>query len=120
MASKQDIIREGIAQNICTCCLRGIHYYDALCLTEKPCSMAYYYADKALKDQASQDVVLEGGTADFIKCPCDDCTDRLIDEWGYFCDLACGQRSHWISRCMGASEARRAGLVATESLIEEV
>lgn len=43
-------------------------------------------------------------TADWPKCPCDDCAaeHKLIDEYGYFCDLACGQRSQWIQREAGA------------------
>lgn len=77
----------------------------------------------AKRECRSQSVVIqvERETTDFIKCPCDDCTaeHKLIDEWGYFCDLACGQRSHWISRCVGANEARKAGFVAVEPLIKE-
>lgn len=43
-------------------------------------------------DKEAQEKITKG-TIDFIKCPCDDCTaeHKLIDEWGYFCDLACGQ-----------------------------
>jgi len=60
-------------------------------------------------------------TADWIKCPCDDCTaeHKLIDEWGYFCDLACGKRSYWIARCRGHQEMLGAGYVAVEPLIGE-
>jgi len=80
-------------------------------------------AKEVIEYEDSQGVVIkvDGDTTDFIKCPCDDCTaeHKLIDEWGYFCDLACGQRSQWISRCVGANEARNAGYVAVEPLIEE-
>lgn len=46
-----------------------------------------------------------GPGTDWQKCPCDDCTaeHKLIDEYGYFCDLACGKRSQWINREAGAS-----------------
>ena len=41
---------------------------------------------------------------DWPKCPCDDCVagHKLIDEWGYFCDMACGKRTQWINREVGA------------------
>lgn len=60
-------------------------------------------------------------TADWAKCPCDDCTaeHKLIDEWGYFCDLTCGKCSYWIARCKGHQEVIEAGYVAVEPLIEE-
>ena len=41
-----------------------------------------------------------------IKCPCDDCERKVEDDWGYLCDLACGQRSAWIHRKQGAKEMR--------------
>lgn len=78
-------------------------------------------ADKARLHLAKWGVVIrvESNTADFIKCPCDDCTaeHKLIDEWGYFCDMACGKRSYWIARCRGHEDM--AGYVATIPLIEE-
>ena len=36
------------------------------------------------------------------KYPCDDCTEKQIDGYGYVCDLSCGKRSQWISREAGA------------------
>ena len=41
---------------------------------------------------------------DWPKCPCDDCTaeHKLVDEWGYFCDMVCGKRTAWIQREAGA------------------
>ncbi len=37
-----------------------------------------------------------------IPCPCDGCERKVIDEYGYMCDLGCGERSQWISERAGA------------------
>ena len=37
-----------------------------------------------------------------IPCPCDGCEGKVIDEYGYMCDLSCGKRSQWISERAGA------------------
>ena len=36
-----------------------------------------------------------------IPCPCDGCEKKVVDDYGYMCDLACGRRSHWISEKAG-------------------
>ena len=36
------------------------------------------------------------------KCPCDDCTAKAVDEWGYLCDWACQQRTQWLWGEFGA------------------
>ena len=36
------------------------------------------------------------------KCPCDDCPDKIIDDYGYFCNIVCQKRTHWICREAGA------------------
>jgi hypothetical protein len=43
-------------------------------------------------------------TTDWNKCPCDDCSaeHKLVDEYGYFCDLSCGKRTAWINKEIGA------------------
>jgi len=39
---------------------------------------------------------------DWPKCPCDDCPDKIIDDYGYFCNIVCQKRTHWICREAGA------------------
>ena len=120
--TKQGKIRESLARSAYYFENRGKECIVWGILVDEYKAPFYQFADMALSDEASQGVVIkvEEDTTDFIKCPCDDCTAeiKLIDEWGYLCDLACGQRSHWISRCTGANEARKAGFVATEPLLE--
>jgi len=86
-----------------------------------------YQAEELLDELSKLGVVIKVDkelpeTADWIKCPCDDCTaeNKLIDEWGYFCDLTCGKRSYWIARCRGHQEVFQAGYVAVEPLIDVV
>jgi len=66
---------------------------------------------------------LSGETTDWIKSPCDDCTaeHKLIDEYGYFCDMACGKRTAWINKKAGA-EAMYSHLASMtdDELVEEI
>jgi len=83
-----------------------------------------YIRKELIPTLSSKGVVLKVNalnTTDFIKCPCEECTAeyKLIDEWGYLCDLTCQKRSQWINRCRGAEEAKEAGCEAVESLIED-
>ncbi|MBU2249451.1 MAG: hypothetical protein KKD77_22075 [Gammaproteobacteria bacterium] len=41
---------------------------------------------------------------DWPKCPCDGCTaeNKLVDEYGYLCDISCGQHSAWVQKESGA------------------
>lgn len=34
--------------------------------------------------------------------PCDDCPDKVVDDYGYFCCVACDKRQAWLSREAGA------------------
>jgi len=52
------------------------------------------------------------------KCPCDDCKDKVIDYYGYFCDLSCGKRSAWKQREAGA-DAYEAALLKMGSYIND-
>ncbi len=36
------------------------------------------------------------------KCPCDECDRKVVDGYGYFCNLACGERTTWFNREAGA------------------
>ena len=64
---------------------------------------------------------VEESMSDFIVCPCDSCTavHKLIDEYGYFCDLTCGLRTQWINRMRGHRETIEAGYTLTEPLGEK-
>jgi len=35
-------------------------------------------------------------------CPCDKCNRNKIDDWGYLCNISCGQRSAWLNQEYGA------------------
>lgn len=37
------------------------------------------------------------------KCPCDGCTHKAVDNYGYLCNMTCGKRSEWVSFEAGAS-----------------
>lgn len=39
-----------------------------------------------------------------MKEPCIDCPSKVIDDYGYFCDLACGKRSAWENYMAGVKE----------------
>jgi hypothetical protein len=39
---------------------------------------------------------------DWPQCPCDECTDKHTDEYGYLCDIPCLQRTMWSCREAGA------------------
>jgi len=41
-------------------------------------------------------------STDWPKCPCDGCDSRVVDEYGYFCDMTCQERTHWLCREEGA------------------
>jgi len=116
--TKQEQIKKETNKLIDNCYTRGSSDYPKLLVFQRQKFLNELFP---LLDRLGVVIKVERETTDFIKCPCDDCTaeNKLIDEWGYFCDLACGQRSHWISRCVGASEARNAGYVAVEPLIRE-
>jgi predicted oxidoreductase len=32
-----------------------------------------------------------------VKEPCIDCSNKIIDDFGYFCDIACGERTAWLN-----------------------
>lgn len=52
------------------------------------------------------------------KCPCDECDGKVIDDYGYFCDLACGERTAWLNREAGADailKALRNGGIQTDT-----
>lgn len=34
--------------------------------------------------------------------PCKDCSNKVIDDYGYFCDLACGKHSAYLNKEAGA------------------
>jgi len=110
--TRQEKIREGVAR----IGLGGINPLK----NARPNEYGYKIADEILQYLHSQDIVIkvDNNTTDFIKCPCDDCTAtyKLIDEWGYFCDLACGKRSHWLWRQMGWKDVTDAGYVAWKPL----
>ena len=86
-----------------------------------PKEVDYEIADIVLAYLHSQGVVIKvkNNTTDFIICPCGDCTaeHKLIDEWGYLCDLTCGRRTHWKSRIYGFGETVQAGYTPVEPLI---
>ena len=115
MMDKQEEVLKVIAQE-----LARIDGYEWKTLSKNLKSMYLQNASVIADKLHFQGVVIKvkGNTTDFIKCPCDDCTaeHKLLDEWGFLCDLACGKRSHWISRCMGAEEAI---VLLTHQLIKE-
>lgn len=39
-----------------------------------------------------------------MKEPCIDCPDKLVDDWGYVCDIHCGKRSQWLNYQAGIRE----------------
>uniref|UniRef100_A0A6M3LB61 Uncharacterized protein n=1 Tax=viral metagenome TaxID=1070528 RepID=A0A6M3LB61_9ZZZZ len=39
-----------------------------------------------------------------MKEPCIDCPDKMIDDYGYLCDLSCGKRSMWTNYMAGVKE----------------
>lgn len=99
--TKQDDIKEGII-NI---------------LAKRHCRHLY---KPILTYLHSQGVVIKvDNVTDYVKCPCDDCTaeNKLIDEYGYLCDLACHKRTHWICRLDGQEILVNAGYTAVEELI---
>lgn len=111
--TKQEDVREGMISRLDQI-LISLHAYDHRNQAERVID------EKFLPFLHGAGVVLKvrGDTTDFIKCPCDDCAaeHKLIDEWGYFCDIVCGQRSHWKSRCRGFQDAAQRYFV--ESLTE--
>ena len=36
--------------------------------------------------------------------PCVDCPDKVIDNYGYYCDIACEKRSAWLNYRAGIKE----------------
>lgn len=36
--------------------------------------------------------------------PCVDCPDKVIDDYGYYCDLTCGIRTAWLNYLEGVKE----------------
>ena len=46
------------------------------------------------------------------KEPCIDCKNKVVDTWGYLCDLSCGKRSAWINY--------KAGIQAVVEWIQEL
>ena len=40
---------------------------------------------------------------DWPKNPCDDCPDKNEDQWGLFCDIACGEHTAWLNHEAGAN-----------------
>lgn len=52
---------------------------------------------------------------DWPKCPCDECDRKVIDDYGYFCDLACGERTAWLNREAGADAILKAIMEARPS-----
>ena len=109
------VIKEGIARIV------GDDYDTSKDWDDYPAEVQQLFlnlADSVISYLKRQNVVrrVNRKTTDFIKCPCDDCTaeHKLIDEWGYFCDLTCGQRSYWIARCRGHQD------MAGYALVEEL
>jgi len=39
-----------------------------------------------------------------IKDPCEGCERKQEDDWGYMCDIACGERSRYLSELAGAKK----------------
>ena len=39
-----------------------------------------------------------------MKEPCIDCLDKKVDDYGYFCDMACGMRTAWLNHQAGIRE----------------
>ncbi len=39
------------------------------------------------------------------KEPCIDCPNKVIDDFGYFCDIACGKRAAWENYMAGYDQA---------------
>ncbi len=39
-----------------------------------------------------------------VKEPCIDCPDKVVDDYGYFCDIACGKRTAWQNYQAGIKE----------------
>ena len=42
------------------------------------------------------------------KCPCDDCPNKVIDDYGYVCDLSCGKWGEWFMFEAGADAMLKA------------
>ncbi len=38
------------------------------------------------------------------KEPCIECPRKVVDTYGYFCDLACGKRTAWLNYRAGVKE----------------
>ncbi len=41
------------------------------------------------------------------KEPCIDCPNKVIDAYGYFCDVSCGERTAWLNYMAGIKEGIR-------------
>ena len=47
--------------------------------------------------------------------PCVDCPDKVIDDYGYFCDLSCGKRTAWLYYKAGQESVAKAVLAIIEN-----
>jgi len=72
-------------------------------------NMAYWHADGTLQFLHSKGMRILNSSVPVD--PCDGCADKVIDDYGYFCDIACGKHSAYIYRLEGFN-------MAIESLIE--
>jgi len=48
------------------------------------------------------------------KEPCIECPNKKIDDYGYFCDLACGKRTAWLNYKAGEIKGFKTGLSMSE------
>jgi hypothetical protein len=39
-----------------------------------------------------------------MKDPCIDCKDKIIDKYGWYCDISCGQHTAWENHQAGIKE----------------